>query len=246
MEKAAELNPDLARVQTRLAGLRVWSEWDWEGGLEAFQRALEADPLDSETRAYFSQLLLYLNRDDEALAQAERAIQLEPFNTLVLALYAMDLNALHRFDDAEEVLLQALDRDAEAPIVLSTLRTTYHLMGRHEDAIRMWRASYEAVGDTAALQALNRGYAQGGYGAALTAVADLFVERSDTAYVTPWQIATLYTRAGRGEEALHYLELAFQEHDQNMPYITTDPIFDFLREEPRFQELVDRLGLPVH
>jgi adenylate cyclase len=129
-------------------------------------------------------------------------------------------------------------------MVLSTLRTTYHLMGREEEAMEMWRSSYRATGDTAALSALESGYAQGGYTTALRAVADLFVARSSTTYVTPWQIATLYTRAGDAEPALDYLELAYKDHDQNMPSIAVDPIFDFIRNRPRFQALVDSLGLP--
>ena len=127
-------------------------------------------------------------------------------------------------------------------MILSTLRTTYHLLGRHEEAIEMWRASYQA--NPEALEALERGYQAGGYLSALKAVADLRVERSATTHVAPWQIATLYTRAGLGEEALGYLELAFEEHDPNIPYISTYAIFDYMRAEPRFQALMDRLGLP--
>ena len=74
-------------------------------------------------------------------------------------------------------------------------------------------------------------------------VATLFVERLETGDAAPWQIGTLYTRAGRGEEALHYLELAYEERDPNMPSLSVDPIFDFLRDEPRFQALLDGLGL---
>jgi tetratricopeptide (TPR) repeat protein len=137
-----------------------------------------------------------------------------------------------------------MERDPEAPYVLSTLRTTYHLMGRHEEAMEMWRASYRALGDQEALDALESGYRNGGYATALRAVAELFVERAKTQYVTPWQIATLYTRAGEPEPALDYLERAFQDHDNNMPSIAVDPIFDLIRDQPRFQALVDSLGLP--
>ena len=114
----------------------------------------------------------------------------------------------------------------------------------------MWRTSYGAAGDTEALTALERGYEAGGYSAALKAVAELFVARAelyaasaDTAFVTPWQVATLYTRAGEGELALEYLERAMDVRDQNMPSIAVDPIFDFLRADPRFQGLMERMGL---
>jgi hypothetical protein len=100
------------------------------------------------------------------------------------------------------------------------------------------------LGDAEAVEALNRGYEEGGYSAALGSVAELFIERLATGNAVHWQIGTLYTRAGMTEEALHYLELAYEEHDPNMASISVDAIFDVLRDEPRFQVMVDGLGLP--
>ncbi len=242
LERARELDPSLSGVQRDIAGRFVWSDWNWSAGEEAFLLALAADPTDSRTRASYAHLLLYLDREAEALRQAEQAAQLDPFNTLVQGFYGMALNFLRRYQEAEAALLPALARDPRAPILLSTVRTTYHLMGRHEQAMEMWRASYQ--GDLEALEALEDGYRTAGYSAALRGVADLLVRRSDTTYVRPWLIGTLYTRAGLGDAAIPYLEQAFAEHDPNMPYISIDPIFDIVRQEPRFRALMERLNLP--
>jgi serine/threonine-protein kinase len=246
MARARELDPGLSRVQGELALRLTWSEWRWAEAEAAFQRTLADNPTDAQSRAYYSQLLLYLDRDGEALQQIERAVETEPANALIQGLYAMDLNFLARYEAAETVLRRVLARNAEDPIALSTLRTTYHLMGRHDEGLEMWRASYASRGDDEAVAALERGHAQGGYHQALRSVAELFVERARTTeiHVTPWQIATLYTRADDDGPALDYLERAYQARDQNMPYISIDPIFDHLRDEPRFQALVDSLGLP--
>jgi hypothetical protein len=75
-------------------------------------------------------------------------------------------------------------------------------------------------------------------------VAELYIARSDTMYIRPIVIGTLYTRAGMKEEALHYLQLAFEERSPGIPYLSIDPIFDFMRDDPRFQAMVDSLGLP--
>ncbi len=72
----------------------------------------------------------------------------------------------------------------------------------------------------------------------------MLAARSDTTFVTPWQIGTLYTRSGDAELALDYLELAYEAHDGNIPYLSVDPIFDYLRDEPRFRSLIRRRGLP--
>jgi len=244
LARAEELDPSLASIQYRRAGSLTWSQWRFQDALGAFRAALDVDPTNSATRAYYSQLLLYLDRDEEALEQAQQAASLDPFNTLVQGLYAQDLIFLRRYAEAEAVLQRVRSRDPDAPFLLSTLRTTYHLMGRHEEAMEMWRASYRVAGDDEALAALEDGWGRGGYSEALRAVAELFEVRAQTQYVTPWQIATLYTRAGDAEPALTHLEMAYRDHDQNMPSIAVDPIFDFIRNEPRFQALVDSLGLP--
>ena len=189
-------------------------------------------------------MLFYLGRVDEAIEQAELAVEMDPFNALVQGLYAQDLIFLHRYEDSEAVLLRTLEREPGAPYPLSTLRTAYHLMGRHEEAMEAFRESYVFLGDSGAVAALDQGYAASGYAAALESVAELFVERLETGDAAPWQIGTLYVRAGRREEALGYLELAYEEQDPNMASISVDPIFDFLRNEPRFQALLDGLGLP--
>jgi tetratricopeptide (TPR) repeat protein len=114
----------------------------------------------------------------------------------------------------------------------------------YQEALDVWKASYAARGDQEAGEALARGFKEEGYQGALRRVAETLVVRSQTAYVSPWQIGTLYTRAGKNDEALDWLEKAYQAHDQNMPYLGVDPIFDTLRDDPRYQGLLRRMNLP--
>ena len=242
LRRAIAIDSTLAEVQETLAGRRTWGAWDWDAGERSFRQTLAADPTMSTARAYYSQLLHYLGRDEEAAAEIERAVREDPFNPQIRTLQAMDLNFLHRYEEAEAVLGDVLSRSPGYGMALTTLRTTHHLLGRHEEALEMWRASNAR--DPEALAALDRGYAADGYEGALRSLAEMLIARSDTAHVTPWQIGTLYTRAGDGELALDYLERAFEEHDPNIPYLSVDPIFDYLRNEPRFQAMIRRLGLP--
>jgi tetratricopeptide (TPR) repeat protein len=157
-----------------------------------------------------------------------------------LGIYGQFLNFVGRYDDAEAAFQLALEREPNDPISLSNFRTTYHLQRRFEEAKDIWRDYYLRVAnDSMAVDALERGFREGGYPAALRAVANEFASRQDPRLY--WQIATLYTRAGEGGPALDYLERATSVRDPNMPYIIVDPIFDFLREEPRFQALIDTL-----
>jgi TolB-like protein/tetratricopeptide (TPR) repeat protein len=242
LRRAMELDSTLAEVQGMMAGLRTWGAWDWTGGERSFRQALAADPSDSAARAQYSQLLHILGRDDEATAQIDRAVRDDPFNPQVRTPQAMGLIYLREYEDAEEVLSDVLSRTPDYEMALSTLRTTYHLMGRNEEALEMWRAS--SAEDPEALVALDRGFAEGGYPGALRSLAELWTARSGMMRITPWQIGVLYAQAGERELALDYLERAFEEHDGNIPYLSVDPTFENLRDVPRLRDLIRRLGLP--
>jgi len=242
--RALELDSELPEVHYRLATLKTWTDWDWEGAETAFRRTIELNPNYAEARAYYSHLLYYLRRPEEAMVQIDRALELDPFNSLLQALYAMDLIYARRYDEAIALLNNTLKTTPNAPLALSALRSAYHQKRMYEEALEIWKASYAASGDHEAIDALAQGYAKAGYSGALSRVAEMLVARSRTRHVTPWQIGTLYTRAGKTDEALTWLEKAYDARDQNMPYISVDPIFDGLRDHPRFQELMRRMNFP--
>jgi tetratricopeptide (TPR) repeat protein len=151
-----------------------------------------------------------------------------------------------RYDDAIALLRNTLKTTPNDPVALSTLRSAYHQKRMYKEALEIWKTSYAARGDQEAVDALAQGYAKAGYSGALSRVAEMLIARSRTSHVTPWQIGTLYTRAGKTDEALAWLEKAYDARDQNMPYVSVDPIFDSLRDHPRFQELLRRMDLQQH
>jgi TolB-like protein/Tfp pilus assembly protein PilF len=242
--RAVELDRALPEVYYSLALLRYCVDWNWEGAETAFQRALEINPNYAEARAYYSHLLHFVGRSEEAMAQIHRALELDPFNSLLQALYAMDLMYARRYDDAIAMLNNTLRTTPNDPVALSTLRSVYHQKRMYEEALEIWKTSYAARGDDEAIEALAQGYAEAGYPGALSRMAETLITRSRTNHVTPWQIGTIYTRAGKTDEAMAWLEKAYEARDQNMPYISVDPIFDGLRDHPRFQELLRRMNLP--
>jgi len=227
-----------------LAGINTWTDWDWPGADREFRRAIELNPNYAQARVYYSHFLNYMGRPKEAAMQADRGLELDPLNTLFQGIYAMYLMQARRYDDAVALLRKILATAPNDAIALSTLRSAYHMKRMYKEALEIGKATYAAKGDQEAVDALERGFAEGGYQGALRRVAETLVERSKTTFVTPWQIATLYTRAGMNKEAIDWLEKAYQAHDQNMPYISVDPIFDDLRPDPRFQDLLRRMKLP--
>ena len=134
-------------------------------------------------------------------------------NPTVKSFYAMDLMYVHRYDEAIALLRDTLAAWPDDAQVLSTLRSGYHLKHMYEEALGAWKASYASRGDRDAEEALARGFEEAGYQGALQRVAELLIARSQKAYVTPWQIATLYTRAGKIDEALEWLRKACDSSD---------------------------------
>ncbi|MGZ5452915.1 MAG: tetratricopeptide repeat protein, partial [Candidatus Aminicenantales bacterium] len=241
--KALELDSMLAEVHYTLAGIKTWTDWDWEGGEAEFRRAIELNPNLPGPRASLSHLLNILKRPDEAMTQIQRALELDPLNALFRAHYAMDLMYARRYDDAIAELRDTLKTSPNDLVALSTLRSAYHMKHMYTEALEVWKVSYAARQDHEAEEALARGFREGGYSMALQRAAETLVARSRSAYVPAWQIGTLYTRAGKNDEALDWLEKAYQAHDPNMPYISVDPIFDDLRADPRFGDLLRRMNL---
>jgi adenylate cyclase len=188
--------------------------------------------------------LFYMERPEEAMEKIDRALKLDPFNATFRSLYAWDLMYARRYDEAVAHLRETLRTAPLDQMTMSALKSAYHLKGMYEEAMEVWRTWFASKGDSEAGEALDRGYEEAGYSGALNSVAEMMIERSRTTFVTPWQIATLFTRAGKKEEAIEWLEKAFDVRDSNMPSIGVDPIFDVLRDDPRFNDLLRRMNLP--
>jgi len=245
IQKALELDDTLPEVHAVMAGIRAWTDYDWEGAETAFRRAIELNPNYPDPRLGYSHLLFIMRRPEEAMAHIERALELDPFNVLFRDFYGRSLVLARQYDEAIALLRETLRTAPNNLQVMSSLKTAYHQKHMYEEALEIWKRSFAAKGDQEAEEALALGYAEAGYSGALSRVAEIMMERSRTTFVTPWQIGTLYTRAGKNDDALEWLERAYEAHDPNMPYIGVDPIFDILRDEPRFKDLLRRMNLPL-
>ena len=125
----------------------------------------------------------------------------------------------------------------------AALHTAFHLKGMYEEALTEAKASYAAVGDREVEQALVRGYAEAGYQGAMSLAADTLAARSN--YNGRMDIAALYAYAGKKDRSLEWLEKAFEAREPGVPYLGVLPLYDSLRDDPRFQDLLRRMDLPV-
>jgi adenylate cyclase len=242
LEKAQELDSTEAEIYFLIAGFNTWGIWDFKKAESAFKKAIKLNPNNAMFRVYYSHLLCYFQNYDEAVIQGKYALRLDPFNNLIKGIYGMTLNNCRKYGVADSLFNVVLKEEPYDAISISNLKSTYHMEKKYHQAYEVWKTDLR--NDEDALAALEKGYEKGGYTQALENLADLTVERSKTRFVTPWRIFTLYTRAGNKDKAIEYLQKAYDVHDQNMPYIISDPIFDYLRDEPGFQQIVKKMNFP--
>jgi TolB-like protein/predicted Ser/Thr protein kinase/lipoprotein NlpI len=243
-QRALELDDTLPDVHYTLAIIRTWSDWDWEGGEQAFKRALELKPNFAEALAYYSTLLCYMDRMDEALAMADRAMQLDPINSLILSISATPYEYLRRYDDAIELAHKALRTSPNDLLVQIMLWNAYYMKGMYEESLESAKAVFTGLGFAEISEIMAEGYEENGYHGAMMSAADTMAEFSNQTYSSPYLIAEMYVFAGDKDKAMEWLERAYEMRDPIMPYVSS-PYFDLLDDDPRYQDLLRRMNLPV-
>jgi serine/threonine protein kinase/Tfp pilus assembly protein PilF len=240
--KALELDDTEVEAHRALAGLLTWLEWDWQAAEREWKRVLELDPGCADSLASYSHFLMHMGRPDEAMARVEKALELDPFNLKVQGFYAMDLNYVRRYDEAIAVARKILQMQPNTPLAKTTLMTAFFAKGMYDEMLALEKE--RCSGDPELLQALDQGYAEGGFAVAKKRLADTLAARfGKPGGVSPYHLANLYLHAGDRDRVFEWLEKAYEEHSRNMPYIALH--FDSLRSDPRFQDLVRRVGIRI-
>jgi TolB-like protein/Tfp pilus assembly protein PilF/predicted Ser/Thr protein kinase len=242
--KALALDNTLAEAHYTLAAIKTWNDWDWEGGEQAFKRALELKPNFPEALVYYSNLLCYMGRLDEALAMAERAVQLDPLNSVILTISGVTLEYLRRYDDAIERLQNALRTSPNDPVAYNGLWETYYMKGMYEESLKSAKAFFTGLDFAEIAEVMAQGYEEDGYSGAMTSAAETMEAFSKQAYVSPYSIAMVYALAGDKEKTIEWLERGYEMKDPMMPYISIFT-FDLLDDDPRYQDLLRRMNLPL-
>ena len=178
------------------------------------------------------------------MAQIERALELDPHNPFHQNFYGVGLEFVRRYDDAIVQYRNALRTTPNLPFAHFGLWRTLHLKQMYAEALEEAKKAYVSVGDDEVEEALDRGYAQGGYQGAMRLAAETLAARSRTTFVSPLEIAGLYARAGENDRAIEWLERTIKGRDPNMVLLSVAPQWDTLRDDPRFQNLLRRMNLP--
>jgi eukaryotic-like serine/threonine-protein kinase len=249
-KKALELDPTLAHPHAVLGANEMQYTWDFSGGEAEFRKALELDPSDATAHQWFSESLCWIGgRAQEAIEEGNRAHQLDPLSPIISAQQAQAYTYAHQFDRAIEIFKKVIADNPTFGRAHSELGLAYWGAHKYPEAIQEWKTGSQLEGDKNAIEfaaAMDAGFRSGGWPAALRkGIAVSVAQRNSKAeYASPYSIAALYADLGDKDHAFEWLSTAYQEHDENLLALRTDTAFDSLRSDPRYAELVRKIGFP--
>jgi serine/threonine protein kinase/Tfp pilus assembly protein PilF len=241
--KAIELDDTLADGHAVLGWVHFWYDWDWSAAESQFKRALELDENNADAHSYYANLLSNTGRHAEALAEAKRARELEPLNLRINALEGQFLVFAGQVDAGIDRLHKTLELDPNYYLARNFLAVGYIEKKMFPEAAAEARKAIDVSPITYAKSLLVYALAKEGKTAEARAVVEDLVRLSNQRYVPGYSIANAFNGLGDREKALAWLERGFQEHDVRLIFLKVDPKWNNLRSEPRFQDLMRRVGL---
>jgi len=236
--KALEADGSLAEAHVAMGLVSIGYDGDWAAGGQHFERAVALNPASPSAHFEYANYLSDLGRSDEALRERKRALDLDPVSPLFNSGLAVELYMARRFDEAIDQERKTLDIDASFPHAHLWLGRAYVAKGMFREA----QAEFEKVPDYRGKVFL--AYLYGRSGNRREALKALNA-RSNQTSVSPYPVAIIYLGLGEKDQAFAWLERAYEERSfRSLINLKVDPIWDPLRSDPRFADLLRRIGLP--
>jgi serine/threonine-protein kinase len=244
LQKALQLDRDLADAYTSLASYKISFEWNWAEGEQAIKRALELNPNDSLAHQSYGSLHSLQGRTDAAIAERRAAQRLDPLSPFATANAGYPYYYARRYDEALKDYRKALELDPNYSWAHLWIGQAYVQQERYADAIEsITKAIRFSGGDTRAVATLGYAYAVAGRRDDALKVLNDLQRLSRTKYVSPYFIAVIRAGLNKDEQAIDLLEAAYEERHPYLIFLKVEPVFDRLRGNPRFVAVEKRVGL---
>jgi serine/threonine protein kinase/Flp pilus assembly protein TadD len=245
--RALELDETLAEGHTALARVLAVYDWDWVGAEKEFKRAIKLNPRYAGAHQWYGGYLEMMGRRDESLAERKQALELDPLSLTINFELALAFYYARDYDQAIQQFQKTLELDANFPLVHAHLPAAYEQKGMYDQAIAGFQKGVALRGGTEwsfSMSGLGHVYGVSGKKAEARAVLDELKQASRQEYVPADSIALVYAGLGEKDQAFTWLEKAYEEHAFKMAWLKVDPQWDSLRSDPRFADLLRRVGLP--
>jgi len=242
--RALEIDNGLAEAHAVLADVEWSYDWDVAAADASFQRALQINPSYATAHQWYALYLSNLGKNEQAIAQINRAQELDPRSLIIQANVGWCYYAAHRYDEAIEQLKKFTESEPNFWLVHSILGQVYLSKGNLPDAIRELELADSLSPHTMRNMALlGATYALAGRRAEARKLLDELISLSKKRYIAPAYMAIPCIGLGQKDQAFDWLEKAYDDRSDWMVLLQTDPVFDPIRSDPRFRNLLHKVGV---
>jgi serine/threonine-protein kinase len=241
--RALELDPQLAKAHTTLASIYFYADFNWQGADEEYRRALDLFPNDPDGHAMYSVFLAAMGRSEESLAHARRYQELERISSRTRVISGWNLYYGRQYRDSVAQCRGALEMDPNNANAFECMGSSYIGLGESAKAVEACSRAIALAADSARQVCLGRAYALAHRDADARRILAELLETRKKSYVPACFLAELEAALGSRDEALAWLDKAYDEHDRYLAWLKVDEGFDPLRSDPRFQSVLRKVGL---
>jgi TolB-like protein/Tfp pilus assembly protein PilF len=245
--KALELDEALAEPHASLGFVHTVFDWDWESAEKEFKRALALDPRYSPARYWHTTFLMVGGAWEEAIRELQRGLEYDPLSMYMQAHLGIVSLYAGKYEEASKQLRKALELEPNFFVARSFLGISYFLDSRLDMALRELQTAIESSGRHQwPVARLGLVYAASGDQMRALEIITELEQRRQTEYISAMDIAAIYTQLGEVEKAFEWLEKAYEERASLLFSLARFPLYstDKLRNDPRFEALLRRIGLP--
>ncbi len=244
--KALAIDESLGEAHSALAHVIELYDWDWQGAEKEYRRALELNPNDVMARFWFGEFLQVMGRNEEGFAQMRQAIALDPLNPNPAAELGAQFYTARQYDQARLAFQKVFELEPDNAWAHYGLGWVYSERRMYPEAIAEFVKSVNLSNrnDEGSLASLGKVLGDSGRKQEARKILKELKERSKHRYVSPYLIGLVQLGLGERNQAIASLEQGYTNRDQWMMYLKVEPGWDDLRLDPRFKDLLRRVGLP--
>ncbi|HEV2884573.1 MAG TPA: protein kinase [Pyrinomonadaceae bacterium] len=242
--RALELDESLAEAHAALAFTNLCYDLDWQGAEQRFTRSIELNPNYGPAHQWYSNLLAAQGRFEEAIAEIKKAQEINPLSLMDRSICGWTYYHARQYELAERELKATLDIDRNFSNSHLMLGFVYERMGRYQESLVELTETLKMMpGSTVPYFPLGYTLAVSGKRQEALDIVEHLKKLAKQSYVSPYFLANLYTALGNFDEAFKWLERAYESRDEWLIWLGTEPKLDPLRSDPRFEDLLRRVGL---
>ena len=244
--EALRLDPVLGEAHTPFAAVLWLYDWQWQAAQTEFKRSLALKPAYPTANHWYAEYVMTMGRHSEAITRMKNSQELDPLSLIISDAIGWSLYMARRYDDAIEQLQRTVELDPNYPVTYWVLSLSLRKMGRYDLAIAEGEKGVSLSGGSPMMRAaLAQTFGAAGRKEKAIEILDDLTKLAKQKYVAPYFFAGIHVGLGKNDRAMECLEKSYEERSHWLIYLHMDPGLDALRSNPRFQDMLQRIGLPL-